>query len=67
MSAINEFPWIEIADEYAKETILPWVKRCLADAPKPDTTKLFTERNVVLGNEYQVWKAKWFTQFKEEK
>jgi len=43
-----------------------WFKRCMADAPTPDKAKLFTERNVILGTRYTVWKAKWFSQFEEE-
>ena len=47
-----EFPWDEIADEHAKEFIMPWFKQCMDDF-------------LINGDGFEkyVWFLQWFNQF----
>jgi len=57
-----KFPYGEIADEYAKEFIVPWFKRCIEDFPNMMGWQPIGARQ----ENVEVWFKKWFSQFIEK-
>ena len=58
----TDFPYGQISDEFAKEFIDPWFKRCIEDFP---------HSGAYFGDAFYLdaivrWMKKWFSQFKED-